>query len=53
VAYHQNALDALDKTLIPSAQNAELKALLEKTRPVVAAHLDRAKKVQSELGNKA
>jgi putative membrane protein len=53
VAYHQNALDALDKTLIPSAQNAELKALLEKTRPVVAAHLDRAKKVQSGLGNKA
>jgi putative membrane protein len=52
VAYHQNVLDAIDKTLIPSAQNAELKALLEKTRPVVAAHLDRAKKIQGSLGKK-
>src|SRR5689334_12793254 len=33
VTYHQQVLDALDKTLIPNAQNAELKALLVKTRP--------------------
>jgi len=53
VAYHQAVLDALDKTLIPQAQNAELKALLTKVRPAVAAHLDRAKKIQSGLGGKA
>ena len=47
VAYHQAVLDAIDKTLIPNAQNADLKALLEKVRPAVAAHLDMAKKIQS------
>ena len=50
VTYHQTVLDALDKTLIPGAQNAELKALLEKVRPNIAAHLDRAKSVQGTLG---
>jgi putative membrane protein len=49
VTFHQNALDAIDKTLIPSAQNAELKSLLEKTRPAVAAHLARAKDIQTTL----
>jgi putative membrane protein len=49
VTYHQNALDAIDKTLIPNAQNAELKSLLEKTRPAVAAHLARAKDIQTSL----
>jgi putative membrane protein len=47
VAYHQAVLDALDKTLIPNAQNADLKALLEKARPAFVAHLDMAKKIQS------
>ncbi|OQW50391.1 MAG: hypothetical protein A4S09_00950 [Proteobacteria bacterium SG_bin7] len=46
VAYHQQVLDAIDKALIPNAKNAELKALLEKTRPAIAAHLEHAKKVQ-------
>ena len=50
VAYHQQVIDAMDKTLIPSAQNAELKALLVKVRPAFVAHLDHAKQVQSELG---
>jgi len=47
VAYHQAVLDAIDKTLIPNAQNAELKATLEKVRPAIAAHLDMAKKIQA------
>jgi putative membrane protein len=50
VAYHQAVLDAIDQTLIPSAQNAELKALLEQTRPAVAAHLDHARQLQTQLG---
>ena len=50
VAYHQAVLDAVDTTLIPSAQNAELKALLVKVRPAFVAHLDHAKQLQSNLG---
>ena len=50
IAYHQQVIDAMDKTLIPSAQNAELKALLVKVRPAFVAHLEHAKQVQSELG---
>lgn len=49
VEYHQSVLDALDKTLIPSAQNPELKALLVKVRPAFVAHLEHAKHVQSEI----
>ena len=49
VAFHQAVLDALDKTLIPDAQNAELKELLTKVRPAIAAHLDRAKGIQKSL----
>ena len=50
VAYHQAVLEAVDKTLIPSATNAELKALLVKVRPAFVAHLEHAKHVQSSLG---
>jgi putative membrane protein len=49
VAYHQQVLDALDKTLVPSASNAELKALLVKVRPAFVAHLEHAKHLQSSL----
>jgi len=49
VAYHEAVLDAIDKTLIPSAQNAELKALLVKVRPAFVAHLEHAKQLQSSL----
>ena len=50
VTYHQNVIDAMDKTLIPSAKNAELKALLVKVRPAFVAHLEHAKRIQSALG---
>ena len=53
VAYHQQVLDALDKTLIPSAQNAELKNLLVSVRPAFVAHLEHAKMVQASLGKKS
>ena len=52
VAYHQAVLDAVDKTLIPSAQNAELKALIVKVRPAFVAHLEHAKMVQGDLAKK-
>ena len=50
VSYHQAVLDAIDKTLIPNAKNAELKALIEKVRPAIQGHLDHAKQIQSKLG---
>lgn len=49
VAYHQVVLDALDKVLIPSASNAELKSLLVKVRPAFVAHLEHAKHIQASL----
>ena len=52
VAYHQQVLDAIDKVLIPSAKNAELKNLIVKVRPAIAAHLDHAKMIQSSLAKK-
>ena len=52
VAYHQQVLDAIDKVLIPDAQNAELKGLIEKVRPAIQAHLEHAKHVQADLGKK-
>src|SRR5438477_11664579 len=42
VAYHQQVLDAIDKVLIPSAKNAELKNLIVKVRPAIAAQIGRA-----------
>ncbi len=52
VAYHQQVLDAIDKVLIPSAKNADLKDLIVKVRPAIAAHLDHAKMIQSSLAKK-
>ena len=49
VSYHQQVLDAVDKTLIPSASNADLKALLVKVRPAFVSHLEHAKHIQGTL----
>jgi putative membrane protein len=51
VAYHQQVIDALEKTLIPGATNGELKALLVKVRPAFVAHLEHAKHLQASLKN--
>lgn len=50
VAYHKAVLDALDQTLIPGATNAELRSLLEKVRPAIAAHLKIAESIAADLG---
>ena len=49
VAYHQQVIDALDKTLIPGATNEELKALLINVRPAFVAHLEHAKHLRSSI----
>ena len=53
VDYHQQVLDAIDKTLLPNAQNSELKALLTKVRPAIAGHLAHARMVQKALNAKS
>jgi putative membrane protein len=52
VAYHEAVLGVLDKQLIPSATNAELKKMLIDVRPAFVAHLDHAKQVQATLAGK-
>ncbi|MEO7320554.1 MAG: DUF4142 domain-containing protein [Nitrosospira sp.] len=52
ITYHEQVLDAVDKTLIPNAKNEELKALLVKVRPAFVAHTEHAKQVQASLGKK-
>jgi putative membrane protein len=49
VTYHESVIDAIDHTLIPSARNEELKALLVKVRPAFVAHLEHARHLKAEL----
>jgi putative membrane protein len=49
VSYHETVIDALDKTLIPSASNSELKGLLVKVRPAFVEHLEHARHIQAQL----
>ena len=49
VQYHETVIDALDRTLIPNARNAELKALLVQVRPAFVSHLEHARHLQSTL----
>ncbi len=49
VSYHTKLLLSLDRILIPSARNSQLKQVLMQVRPAVAAHLDHAVRVQAAL----
>lgn len=49
VAYHQTVNGALEKTLIPSAQNAELKSLLQTGLKLFKEHEKHAVKLVGEL----
>ena len=49
VAYHLFAIGAVENMLIPQAQNAELKALLQKALPIFKTHLEHAKMIQKKL----
>jgi putative membrane protein len=50
IGYHQAVMDIATKAL-SQAQNAELKALITKAAPVIQAHLDKAKAIQTKLGS--
>ena len=49
VTYHAQVLETIDKTLVPNAKNAELKALIVKVRPAFVAHLEHARSLQKTL----
>ena len=49
VAYHKAVIAAVDNTLIPDAQNAELKGLLQAVSPVLHTHLEHAQMVAKNL----
>ncbi|HEY4109118.1 DUF4142 domain-containing protein [Puia sp.] len=49
VAYHKAVISAVEGLLVPQAQNAELKGLLQKVVPTLKAHLAHAEMVQSNL----
>ena len=46
VAYHKAVISTVEGVLIPEAQNAELKALLQKVVPLLKAHLSHAEMLQ-------
>lgn len=50
IAYHQQVIDAINKTLIPNAKNEELKKLLTTGLPLFEGHLQHAKQIQASLG---
>jgi putative membrane protein len=48
VGFHQAVIDAVKNTLVPGAQNAELKTLLQQAVPTLEGHLQHAKMVQAQ-----
>jgi len=49
VDYHQAVIDVIETQLIPSANNAELKALLVSVLPAFKAHLEHSLMIQKKL----
>lgn len=49
VAYHKAVIKEVESALIPDAQNAELKSLLQNVLPVLKSHLSHAEMVQKEV----
>jgi predicted outer membrane protein len=52
VAIHKGVLDLAEQAH-DATQNQELKALIEKAKPVIEKHLDRAEEIQKKLGKPA
>ena len=49
VNFHQAVLDAVQSTLLPAIENAELKAFVEKAGPAFGGHLEAAKQLRKRL----
>ncbi|HYK76584.1 MAG TPA: DUF4142 domain-containing protein [Daejeonella sp.] len=48
VSYHKAVIETVEKTLIPDAENKELKELLESALPIFKTHLEHAEMVQKK-----
>lgn len=46
---HRQVLDTIDSRLVPAARHDDVKNLLQKTRPVVADHLQMAEQILAQL----
>ena len=51
VAYHQGVIDAINSTLMPAIQNAEVRALVEKVAPAFEAHRAAAANMRQKMGS--
>jgi hypothetical protein len=49
VAYHQAVIEAVNKVLIPGAQNAQVKTALQNTVQTLEGHLQHARNIQTQL----
>jgi len=49
VAFHQAVIDAVNKTLLPNAKNAEVKSALQEAAPLLQGHLQHAQQLQQSL----
>lgn len=49
VAYHKAVIDAVQTTLLPAIQNAELKALVVKVAPAFQAHMTAAQNLEKQI----
>lgn len=52
-AFHKAVIDAVQTTLLPAIQNAELKALVVKVAPAFQAHMLAAQNLEHKLAGKA
>lgn len=52
VAFHKAVIDAINSTLLPAIQNAELKALVVKVAPAFQAHMLAADDLDKKIGAK-
>jgi putative membrane protein len=50
VRYHTRLLATIDSLLLPATKNTDLRVLLTRVRPAVAAHLEHATRIQAGLG---
>jgi putative membrane protein len=49
VAYHKAVISVVETILVPEAQNAELKSLLQQVLPALHAHLEHAEMIQKHF----
>src|SRR5688572_6737033 len=52
VKFHQDVIDAVETTLLPSIQNADVRALVVKVAPAFRAHMMAAQKLEKQLAQK-